>query len=701
MSESESFDAFYARTVSNVTSQMHVLAGDDGLADHAIREAYARAYQQWYEVARSPDSEAWVLRAAQDAYERRRVEAAALLQRPPDAGHDPLSWPGMFRQGAPATTAPAAAPPAVAVVPADFGAAAGRPATGAAAGATAATTASATTASPQAAPALTAPAPPASALVAPAPAASGAAAPAPTGPSVDIAADPDATLAPPSGASAAGPPVKPPGSLFGGPAPARYDDATFDRLAAGHAGPTDGTTAPAWQAADPLGTTRTIRGAGRPSGRLVPSLLGSRRKLILAGAAAAIVLAGGIVYAVGGTAKHGGANPGAGPAAKPVVHMLPAGRTGGRGAIPWPLIGPGWTLAEMSTAQPDANGAASSGGRDIIYLVDPEGGKYRISTATGNSAPELLAWSGNAEVALYAVGGAQTGSTPSYGLLRLSSGTLTPLPLPAGVTALGFTRPDGLNVLGVRQQQGKYLLQRFTLGGDFAASIGSMPRPAGATDVLQGNALSSPDGTTAVWGISGREIQLVSNAGGLIRRLRVPGTGSHPSCTPLSWWDAQTVLAYCSAASAPGTGRLWLVPAGGGTPTGLTGISGSPTGVGDLTGGWQAGGSVFITATTSAQCSTAASGPGGQQILQVGGGGTEQPVRIPGSTRDHDGIVAAVGSRLLVLTQTSCPGTSSLVWYDPARHATTPVLTEPAGEVGVVDAVPFGGGPAATTNGLS
>jgi TolB protein len=381
--------------------------------------------------------------------------------------------------------------------------------------------------------------------------------------------------------------------------------------------------------------------------------------------------------------------------------MLPAGRTGGRGAIPWPLIGPGWTLAEVSTAQPDANGTATGGGRQAIYLVDPEGGKYRITTAPGTSAPELLAWSGNAEVALYASGGTQAGGTPSYGLLRLSSGALTPLPLPAGVTALGFTRPDGLNVLGVRQRQGKYLLQRFSLTGDFAATIGSMPRPAGATDALQGNALSSPDGTTAVWGISGREMQLVSNAGGLIRRLRVPGTSSHPSCTPLSWWDAQTVLAYCNAASAPGTGRLWLVPASGGTPTELTGVSGSSAGVGDLTGGWQAGGSVYITATTSAQCSSAASGPGGQQILRVGTGGTEQPVGIPGSTRDHDGIVAAVGSRLLVLTQTSCPGTSSLVWYDPASRTATPVLAAPAGQVGVVDAVPFGGGPAAVTNGLS
>ncbi len=112
MPESESFDAFYARTVWNVTSQMHALAAEDGLADHAIREAYARAYQQWYEVSGSGDSEAWVLDVAKVAYERRRAEAGGPRgsgsgDRAP--GHDPLTWPGMFRPARP--TAPATSDP--------------------------------------------------------------------------------------------------------------------------------------------------------------------------------------------------------------------------------------------------------------------------------------------------------------------------------------------------------------------------------------------------------------------------------------------------------------------------------------------------------------------------------------------------------------------------------------------------------------
>src|SRR6266481_3598039 len=104
MAGSESFEAFYARTVSNVTSQVRALADEEGLADPAIREAYARAYQQWYQVAGSGDSEAWVLGVARDAYQRRRAEAAALGGSAPAHGHDPLSMPGLFRPVPPVVT---------------------------------------------------------------------------------------------------------------------------------------------------------------------------------------------------------------------------------------------------------------------------------------------------------------------------------------------------------------------------------------------------------------------------------------------------------------------------------------------------------------------------------------------------------------------------------------------------------------------
>ena len=443
-------------------------------------------------------------------------------------------------------------------------------------------------------------------------------------------------------------------------------------------------------------TTAGWRGSLRPGrpGGLVPGLLGSRRNLVVFATVVALVLAGGIVYALSGgkAGKAPTSFTSHGPAAKPPLHMLKAGQTGSRRAIPWPLIGPGWTLAEVSTAQPSSNGSAAGGGSYITYLVDPEGGKYRIRITSGAAAPDLLAWSGNAKEALYADGG----GTQTYGLLTLSSGELTPLSLPAGVNALGFTRPDGLNILAVQLKNSKYRLERYDLGGHYQAMIASLPRPAGATDVLQGNALSSPDGTTAVWGVNGDEMELVSNAGGLIRRLRVPGTGSRPSCAPISWWSSDRVLAYCNAGAQPDAGRLWLVPVGGGHPTELTGISGSPSGQGDLVGAWQTGSAVYITSTTFAQCPGVSNGPGGEQILQLSQGGAETPVSIPSSTNDHASVVAGVDGRLLVLAQTSCPGTSSLIWFNPSTHVARTLLSAPATEAGVISAVPYGSGPAAT-----
>ncbi len=97
MPDSETFDAFYARTVWNVTSQIRALAGNDGTADHAIREAYAKAYQQWYQVSGYRDPEGWVLATATDAYERRSAEAVGLSRDYATRGTDSGTWPGIYR----------------------------------------------------------------------------------------------------------------------------------------------------------------------------------------------------------------------------------------------------------------------------------------------------------------------------------------------------------------------------------------------------------------------------------------------------------------------------------------------------------------------------------------------------------------------------------------------------------------------------
>ena len=147
--------------------------------------------------------------------------------------------------------------------------------------------------------------------------------------------------------------------------------------------------------------------------------------------------------------------------------------------------------------------------------------------------------------------------------------------------------------------------------------------------------------------------------------------------------------------------RLWLVPDDGAAATALSPGSGSPSGAGFEAGAWAVSGRVYLSQTNAMQCATTASGPGGLGILSVGEGGSLSPVAIPGSTNNFDNVVAVVGSRMLVLAQTSCPGTSSLLWFSPAARTAKSLLAAPAGQLGVVAAVPYRGWSAAYSLGAS
>jgi TolB protein len=380
--------------------------------------------------------------------------------------------------------------------------------------------------------------------------------------------------------------------------------------------------------------------------------------------------------------------------------MLAAGHTGPRSAIPWSLVGTGWALAELSTAAPNSAGQASGGGTYTTYLVDPEGGRYKITASSGNAEPQLMAWSGNETTALFNTGGGTVPGTSSYQLLNVRTGQPAPLQLPTGVVAIGFTRPDGKAILAVRQGPAEFRLQRYTLTGQLEASLASLPRKAGETlpsaSCTTACALSSPLGLTDVWGILGDGMQVLGNGGGKPHNVHVKGSGHPMSCMPLTWWNGTTILANCTAAGAPAMQQLWLVPADGSAPSALsTGVVATQ---GGISGAWLAGQTTYVTSATSRQCASAPSGPGGLDILPLGQG-TNAAIMIPGTTHNFSTIVATQGKRLLVLTQTQCPGTSSLVWFDPSTGHSQTVISAPANEVGVIAAVPFGNGPTAVTSG--
>jgi hypothetical protein len=187
-------------------------------------------------------------------------------------------------------------------------------------------------------------------------------------------------------------------------------------------------------------------------------------------------------------------------------------------------------------------------------------------------------------------------------------------------------------------------------------------------------------------------MRLVNNQGGMVRKLHVPNSGAARACTPLSWSDSGTVLANCAAPGQPSalSERLWLVPVDGTAATPLTSGSGAAGGDGYDLNASQVNGTWYVTQTSSAQCPAAPSGPGGLGIMQVAPGGTLTSVTVQGTTNTRNTVLAGVGRRMLVLAQTSCPGSYSLLSLDPASGASQVLLPAPDGEIGVTAAIPFG-----------
>jgi hypothetical protein len=179
----------------------------------------------------------------------------------------------------------------------------------------------------------------------------------------------------------------------------------------------------------------------------------------------------------------------------------------------------------------------------------------------------------------------------------------------------------------------------------------------------------------------GSGLELVSNAGGLIRPLLVPGLEAY-TCEPMRWWNSPDVLVSCSPGGMVG-GQLWIVPVSGATPTVLTPArSGSGPDYSDFDA-WQ-----FPTGLYLQSIGFCAQYIIGKQAAD----GTVQEISVRGSSGGNL-VVATSGSQMLVRGFGSCAPTvaavSTLVWFNPATGTAQQVLTPQPGSDGVVSAIPF------------
>jgi hypothetical protein len=357
-----------------------------------------------------------------------------------------------------------------------------------------------------------------------------------------------------------------------------------------------------------------------------------------------------------------GTTAGVAAAAQPPAPAAAAGpaASAARAGVPWERVGPGWILAQYTTAHPE--GGAS--GPETLYLISPSGTRYQLARwPDSRFAPVLLAWSPDGKRALFQVFSGKGGVEE----FTLATGQQSTFVMPGMANPIGYTTPDGLNIVGGRQSGSLTSLARYTLSGRLTHSLGT------STD---GTVLYQPSGTEFLTGAS-HGLKLVSNDGILLRQLPVPGTTAN-SCAPVRWWTAATVLASCDPPHGDGP-QLWLVPVSGARPQALTRPRKVSSGdLGDLDA-WALPSGLYLQA--AGPCAVL-------QIFKQARSGSITLVKVPHTEGDND-VLTALGARLLIQAPTSCIGSNSLLWFNPGTHAEQWLIRARANQIGVTVAIPF------------
>jgi TolB protein len=365
----------------------------------------------------------------------------------------------------------------------------------------------------------------------------------------------------------------------------------------------------------------------------------------------------------------------AAPAA-PSSKSLSAGQTATAAAVPWREVGLGWALATYSAAH-EGQGVFKAGSL-TLYLVSPQGGRYKVVTWSARSPRarwNMVGWSGDAGRALFGTspGFVATGSREHVYQLQLRTGHITGFMLPVNVTAVGYTRPDGLNILAEKSTPAgsSITLQRYSLTGKLQKNLATV-KGLDTYGNGSGVAYSSNGAQIAAGNATG--LELVGNAGGVIRKLPVPGVKE--GCSAIRWWSSSTVLASCSVPNEAGP-RMWLVPASGARPSALTPVRKGGFDLGDFNA-WQLSSGLYVDGL----------GPCGTLVIgRQPAHGNEHMVSVPGAASSL--VVNATRSKLMVERINSCGPGVSLVWFNPKTRAMKVAIAVSRNQAGVSAVVPY------------
>jgi hypothetical protein len=416
-------------------------------------------------------------------------------------------------------------------------------------------------------------------------------------------------------------------------------------------------------------------------------LMESTMRTLIGTAVATVMLAA--CSSTGSTAVHDAPVNPAAPTSAAAAEPAARGVEAPIEDVPWSQVGQGWTLATWSPAVGTAAGVEPPPGTPTLqtasttlYLVDPAGGRYPVTTFAPGARAELADWSGDGRHALFEEFDYET-----------NENTITDIDLTTGAkqsfgvdghVGVAYSRPTGKAILVSTSRNGDVAatLRRVDLTG--AEQLAYPTDQLGAAGVFNGSYLAAPDGTTLVLG--GENGMVVMGNDGVIKR-QLPMPGPLTDCAPVRWWTATVILARCREVTFSSASQLWQVPVDGAAPTALTAVN---SGQGDD----PAFGSDLGDADAFAL-------PDGTYLQSVGACGSAflsrltpdmhtTKVNVPGVDDAHSVLVKGVAGDTLVLQATmSCGSGVSLLTYDPAANTSTVLLGPPVNGGGVIEAVPY------------
>jgi hypothetical protein len=422
-----------------------------------------------------------------------------------------------------------------------------------------------------------------------------------------------------------------------------------------------------------------------------------RRSRIPVGLVALLVaLVAGCSSSTGLTTAHDASGSPATGTSTTAAPATPAAAHGVEAAVsdvPWSKVGPGWTLAMWSPVTPHRPGEEPAAGEPsadtattTLYLVDPAGNRYTITTlAPAADNLGLADWSGDGSHALLA---AQYPAPATAISVDLHTGAQTTIPVNGYPR---YTHPDGKAILVSASSNGnaRSTLKRIDLNGNQQVTYPT--DQLGGAGQFRGSYLESPDGTQLVLGIasprdgaaswSDNSMVVMGNDGSVIRNLSTPAPLTN--CSPVRWWTSTVILANCGNAGRTSGSQLVLVPLDGGAPTALTAFNSGqeedPGFGGDIGDGvaWQLPSGTFLQ--SAGACGT-------MFLSRLTPDMHTTRVKVPGVS-DSVLVTGATTDKLVLLAKVGCGGTTSLLTYDPAANTSTVLLGPPVNGGGVTDAL--------------